>query len=231
MHRATVLLASLLLASAAPAVAQCHLPMPAPARDAAEGSRYAQDARWYVDNEVVAVHDRRYVKYGLPRAVAPGELEIIGSYEGVPLYVETGATKVYVLYLLANERCEVQPYEAHLALFVVRSDSAPPPGTAPAVLRVTGCPRGAELYLFPATELGGPRWRAKLRRDSARYLGRAQAYSVLVPSDAPRPYDVVLQWHTRVWRFRVDAVPGRTAEVHARPPSLLSCTVPVYPTM
>lgn len=232
MRRPTVFLASLLLAAAAPAAAQCHLPMPAPAHDSAGRSRYAENARWYLDNEVITVHDRRYVKYGLPRAVEPGGLELIGDHEGVPLYVETGVAEVYVVFVLANERCEVQPYEANRALVVVRPDSTPPPpGTAPAVVGITGCPRGAGLYLFPAAELGGSRWRAKLRRGSARYLGVARQVTALVLTDRPRPYEAVLQWQGRAWRFPLEVAPGRHAEVRARPPSLITCIVPSYPVM
>jgi len=221
--RAVVLLATALLAAATPAAAQCHLPNAYPAADAAGRPRHAEGAGWYVNNEVVTVFGRSYVKYGLPRSVEPGELTWIGEHEGVPVYVETGKAEVYVIYVLANARCEVQPYEAHRALFVVRPDSAAAPSaTAPAELGITGCPRGADLYLFPAAELAGPRWRAKLRRDSTRYLGVAREVAVLVLTQRVRAYDVVLQWRGRAWRFPVEAAPSRRAEVHARPPAPIS---------
>ncbi len=230
---AALAVAGALASCAGAARAQACTPSEAsPARDAAGRSRHAGGARWYTNNEPITVHGARFVKYGLPRVVAAGLLEAVGEYDGVPVYVETGAAFSEVLYVPVGARCEVQPYQSMTGFHVVRAGPARPAGTPPALLDVTGCPRGADLYLFPSAELGSrPDWRAKLRHDSARYLGIAMAHRVVILTAEPRPYEVVLRWGGRAWRFPLVATPGHTVEVHARPPSLVSCTVPDYPVM
>ena len=86
---------------------QFSLPMPA-------HTRYAESARWFVDNESIVVAGRRIVKYGMPRRILEWHLlERYGSLEGVPVYVETGtgATVPEVVYVLVNAEGWLQPYQ------------------------------------------------------------------------------------------------------------------------
>jgi hypothetical protein len=233
MKTAVFLLSCALLAGAAPpAAAQCDLPDAVPARDSAGVLRYGESAAWYRNNEPIAVYGIRWVKYGLPRTLSASELRFIGEHQGVPVYAEAGARVIELVYVLLNAACQVQPYEAHSSLQVVSTDPAPPAGSWPAALTISGCPKGAELYMLPAARIAAdPAWRSKLVPQGPGYIGVAWWYRVLVFTPTPQPYDVVLAWRGRTWRYRVNAVPGRETEVKARPPGRGKCEVPVYPVM
>ncbi|HET7460879.1 MAG TPA: hypothetical protein VFJ82_06515 [Longimicrobium sp.] len=233
MRTAAFLVTCALLAGAASSsAAQCDLPRAAPAGDAAGPMRYAAGAAWFKNNEPITVYGSRFVKYGLPRKLSPSLLWWIGEYQGVPVYAETGARSFAVIYALVNAGCEFQPYESNVPLPVVRADPAPPPGSQPAELRISGCPKGAHLYILPAAQVAADTaWRSKLVPEAPGYIGMAWYYHVLVFTPTPQPYEVVLAWRGRRWRFRVDAVPGRTTAVDARPPDLRKCEVPDYPVM
>lgn len=72
-------------------------------------SGYAAAADWFVRNEVLG---RRYVKYGLPRALGPGDVTPVGEYRGVPVYAQRGAEQAgAVRLLLVRPECIFQPYE------------------------------------------------------------------------------------------------------------------------
>lgn len=73
---------------------------------------YAESRPFFVNNEPVPFAGRRYVRFGLPRTVAPGDLTRIGEYQGVGLFAETGAANPpQFLYLPARPNCEYQPYQ------------------------------------------------------------------------------------------------------------------------
>jgi hypothetical protein len=75
-------------------------------------SGYAAAADWFVQNEVLILDGRRYVKYGLPRALGPGDVTRMGEYRGVPVYAQRGAEQDgAVRLLLVRPECIFQPYE------------------------------------------------------------------------------------------------------------------------
>uniref|UniRef100_UPI0016644E53 hypothetical protein n=1 Tax=Staphylococcus aureus TaxID=1280 RepID=UPI0016644E53 len=61
---------------------------------------------------VLILDGRRYVKYGLPRALGPGDVTPVGEYRGVPVYAQRGAEQAgAVRLLLVRPECIFQPYE------------------------------------------------------------------------------------------------------------------------
>jgi hypothetical protein len=66
---------------------------------------------WYVNAEPVEIGGKRFAKYGLPRVLAPGEVELVATARGAPFYGVTGVPEREVLYLLVDPAgCEFQPY-------------------------------------------------------------------------------------------------------------------------
>ena len=82
----------------------------------------AASAAWYVDDEPVPFAGRRFVKYGLPRALAPTDLVPAGTYRGVALFTSAGSDPADpdVIYLPVNPWCEFQPYQGHRSSGQVR---------------------------------------------------------------------------------------------------------------
>ena len=77
---------------------------------------YAESAAWYIDSEPMDRGPHRYVRYGLPRVVPPGELVRHGEHRGVMIFAEardTGERKE-VLYAAVRPACEFQPYSGEL---------------------------------------------------------------------------------------------------------------------
>jgi hypothetical protein len=75
-------------------------------------ARYAENARFYVDNETVTIAGRRYPKYGLPRVLGVDEVERAAEFGGVGVYIEKGTgmpNSVY--YLPVRPGCVFQPYQ------------------------------------------------------------------------------------------------------------------------
>lgn len=75
---------------------------------------FARNAEWHVNNEPITYRGRRYVKYGLPRVLAPGDVVRDGDVRGVPAFVEPPAPRIGVtdvIYLPVKPTCEFQPYE------------------------------------------------------------------------------------------------------------------------
>ncbi|HYJ79621.1 MAG TPA: hypothetical protein VEW03_08485 [Longimicrobiaceae bacterium] len=67
---------------------------------------------WYIGNEMLAFGGRWYLKYGLPRRIAPDQLRRVGSLGTVPVYVEGGAGRHdhSVLYVPVRPG-ELHPYQ------------------------------------------------------------------------------------------------------------------------
>ena len=76
-------------------------------------SSFAASARWYHDYEPIVFNGRRYIIYGLPRALPPGDVVARGEYRGVTVFTEPMASRPSpeVLYLPVRPTCEFQPYE------------------------------------------------------------------------------------------------------------------------
>ena len=85
-------------------------------------AEHAASAAWYVDNEPVPFAGRRFVKYGLPRALAPTDLIPAGTFRGVALFTSAGSDPADpdVIYLPVNPWCEFQPYQGHRSSGAVR---------------------------------------------------------------------------------------------------------------
>jgi len=82
------------------------VPSPEPGHAGAAG------LSWYIDAEPLRFGGKRYTKYGLPRVLGAGEVELVGNWRGGFLYAEAGYDGREVLYLLTNlAGCEFQPYQ------------------------------------------------------------------------------------------------------------------------
>jgi len=103
---ASVLIGSM-LAGAAPQQQSVALPANVPL-----ASLEARDDPWFIDNTPVILGKRRYVKYGLPRVLAPFEIEEDDAYKGALVYVEKGNPDREVIYVLVSHaECSFQPYQ------------------------------------------------------------------------------------------------------------------------
>jgi len=95
---------ALALAGGAPLAETC-VPVPA------AGHSGASQLKWYTDSEAITVEGSKYTKYGLPRVLAKGDVELLASYQGGFVYVETGSKEREVVYVLVHlVGCEFQPY-------------------------------------------------------------------------------------------------------------------------
>jgi hypothetical protein len=80
---------------------------------------YAAGTRWYIDTMPIRVANREYVKFGLPRVIAAGQLTRAGDYEGIGVFAETGAgSPQSVLYVPVRPGCEFQPYQQQATIRV-----------------------------------------------------------------------------------------------------------------
>ena len=83
-----------------------HSPYPSPAFEAA-------GVEWFVKNEPISFAGGTYVKYGLPRQLAPVEVVAASQSGNIPLFVEAGSQVdqpdiVYITVKSAD--CTFQPY-------------------------------------------------------------------------------------------------------------------------
>ncbi|HEX6913387.1 MAG TPA: hypothetical protein VF142_23480 [Longimicrobium sp.] len=82
---------------------------------------YAGSRAFYVEDHPVTFNGRRYVKYGTPRVLAPGDVTRAGEFMGVPVLVQAGATGTpEVLYVPVRAECEFQPYQLEVKTGGVR---------------------------------------------------------------------------------------------------------------
>ncbi|SEH13606.1 hypothetical protein SAMN05428974_0841 [Sphingopyxis sp. YR583] len=83
-----------------------HSPYPSPAFEAA-------GVRWFVKNEAISFAGGTYTKYGLPRQLAPSDIEAASQSGNVPLFVEAGnqADQPEIVYIMVRSAdCSFQPY-------------------------------------------------------------------------------------------------------------------------
>jgi hypothetical protein len=73
---------------------------------------YASVAGWYVNDEPITIHGRRFRRSALPRILSTLEVLKIGEYRGVGVYAEAADTAraSSVVYLPSRPGCEFQPY-------------------------------------------------------------------------------------------------------------------------
>jgi len=78
-------------------------------------STFAAGAEWYHPYQPIMIFEGRYIVYGLPRTLRPGDVVARGKYRGLTVYVEPGsAVRAPTTYLLVRPTCEFQPYETHM---------------------------------------------------------------------------------------------------------------------
>jgi hypothetical protein len=78
---------------------------------------YAAGQTWFIQDQPIRVRNREYVKFGVPRVIQPGELTSFETYQGVPVFVGTGApTPPDVIYVPVRPGCEFQPYQPRVAI-------------------------------------------------------------------------------------------------------------------
>lgn len=68
---------------------------------------------WFEKGEAVAYAAGSYAKFGLPRQLAPAEVEAAGEKDGVPLFIEAGnySDAPDILYVMVRSaECSFQPY-------------------------------------------------------------------------------------------------------------------------
>jgi hypothetical protein len=92
--------------------------------EADPASAYAGGAGWYLNSEPVTFNGHRFVKYGLPRVLSPGEVRNAGTVNGVSVFAERGAAAGHyeVIYLPTRPGCEFQPYQAETKAGSVRGE-------------------------------------------------------------------------------------------------------------
>jgi hypothetical protein len=76
------------------------------------GNEYAAKARWYINNDVLTIRTKKFVKYGLPRILSTTDVVRAAEYQGVGVYIEAGIKGVpEVIYIPVRSGCEFQPYQ------------------------------------------------------------------------------------------------------------------------
>lgn len=88
----------------------------------ATAAPYAAGAAWYIQDALITVDGRRFVKYGLPRVLAAGEVTRLGEHQGVPVFAEVGAPRPQVVYVPVRPGCEFQPYQTEVKSGAVRGE-------------------------------------------------------------------------------------------------------------
>ncbi|HEX9938174.1 MAG TPA: hypothetical protein VGB15_13660 [Longimicrobium sp.] len=97
-------------APAAAARPRTPLRLPLPATEPV-----AAGAPWFVNNEPIMVDGFRLNKYGLPRALAQGEVVRFDSVHGVGVYVEPSARgRPEVVYVVVSRDGMFQPYQSSM---------------------------------------------------------------------------------------------------------------------
>lgn len=84
--------------------------------------QFAAARPWFVNDEPIVYAGWRYVKYGLPRSMVPGDLVAVGTAGGVTVFAEPGASRspLEVMYLPVSPYCEFQPYTGPETAHAVR---------------------------------------------------------------------------------------------------------------
>ena len=78
---------------------------------------YAATRDFFIQDGPVSFGDRRYIRFGLPRVIAPGDLARVGEFHGVPVFAEAGAPAgLELVYLPVRPGCEFQPYRMESGL-------------------------------------------------------------------------------------------------------------------
>lgn len=93
------------LAGAMPQAKPCLTAIPSPT-----AAQTAQGKPWFVNNETIGFRGATYGKYGLPRVLAPDEVEPVGDYRGTVVAMPPDSPDASIIYVMSDARCEFQPY-------------------------------------------------------------------------------------------------------------------------
>lgn len=75
----------------------------------------AANKPWFINSETITFRDKRYIKYGLPRLLMPGDVIPVGNFGDVAVTAEFGTTTYEIIYIpTARAGCEFQPYQLHM---------------------------------------------------------------------------------------------------------------------
>ena len=103
---------------------QAYAPPPRPGADRGRLTRetrraplpaepaYVTGKDWFVHNEPVSFHGRRFLKYGLPRPIDAPLLERVASLDGVAFFVEAGLRETPDVLYAPVAPGEYQPFQA-----------------------------------------------------------------------------------------------------------------------
>jgi hypothetical protein len=72
---------------------------------------FAPSRTWFQNTEPILFGSMRFLKYGAPRELGPGELTRIGELHGVPIYAEAGASGMHEVIYVAVRDGAYQPYQ------------------------------------------------------------------------------------------------------------------------
>lgn len=77
---------------------------------------YAPETEWYRANRPITLGRVAYIKYGIPRPLAPAELSRIGLLGRVVIYAEKGETRAPAVLYVPVDASHYQPYQGHVPL-------------------------------------------------------------------------------------------------------------------
>jgi hypothetical protein len=82
---------------------------------------YAAASPWYINHQPVRFRGRMLMKYGLPRILAPEEVQRAGEFRGMPLFAEAGVSGIpEVVYVMVRPGCMFHPYQRDYQAGAVR---------------------------------------------------------------------------------------------------------------
>jgi hypothetical protein len=80
-------------------------------------ARYAATATWFTADQPILVQTREYVKFGVPRVIAPGQLDHFHPYQGAAVFIERGSPNPpSVIYVAVRPGCIMHPYQPRTVL-------------------------------------------------------------------------------------------------------------------
>jgi hypothetical protein len=124
MSRAAALALGALLLPALPPRPVAHAVVPptsvAGVAAPADSTVYAGTQRWFVSDEPITFGGRRWVKFGMSRALTQSEAERVGEFRGVSVFRSAADRDAQVIYVAVRAGCDFQPYRREAEVRGVR---------------------------------------------------------------------------------------------------------------
>lgn len=124
MSRAAALALGALLLAAVPPQGPTRpvvpLKMPTTVSAPADSTVYAGTQRWFANDEPITFGGRRWVKFGMSRALTQSETERVGQFRGVSVFRSTADSAAQVIYVAVRAGCDFQPYRREVEVHGVR---------------------------------------------------------------------------------------------------------------